>query len=280
MLIDCHNHTHNSPDGENESVLERCARAAELGIGVLAVTDHCEVNRFFSLAHYGVEPNGYDTYDFGRDFELSMQENTAAKAHTPAGVKLLCGIELGQATHELALAEHVYADVRLDFVIGSVHMTRDETGWFDLFYIDGDRDDAYYHAVIDAYLEEELRLAQWGRFSVLGHLTLPVRCINEMRHKNLSFRPHMAQVEEILRTAITKGVGIECNTNRGNTPLPDAEILKLYRSLGGEIITLGSDAHTAQHLGCAVQARQELLRSCGFRYFTTFDRMKPSFQAL
>ena len=112
MLIDCHNHTHNSPDGENESVLERCARAAELGIGVLAVTDHCEVNRFFSLAHYGVEPNGYDTYDFGRDFELSMQENTAAKAHTPAGVKLLCGIELGQATHELALAEHVYADVR------------------------------------------------------------------------------------------------------------------------------------------------------------------------
>ena len=91
MLIDCHNHTHNSPDGENESVLCRCARAAELGIGVLAVTDHCEVNRFFSLAHYGVEPNGYDTYDFGRDFELSMQENTAAKEHAPAGVKLLCG---------------------------------------------------------------------------------------------------------------------------------------------------------------------------------------------
>ena len=29
-----------------------------------------------------------------------------------------------------------------------------------------------------------------------------------------------------------------------------------------------------------VSERQELLRSCGFRYFTTFDRMKPSFQAL
>lgn len=78
----------------------------------------------------------------------------------------------------------------------------------------------------------------------------------------------------------SKGIGIECNTNRGNTPLPDADILKLYRSLGGEIITLGSDAHVTNHLGCAIPARQELLRDCGFRYFTTFDRMKPSFQAL
>ena len=89
-----------------------------------------------------------------------------------------------------------------------------------------------------------------------------------------------AQIEEILRTIIPKGIGIECNTNRGNTPLPDADILKLYRSLGGEIITLGSDAHVTNHLGCAIPARQELLRDCGFRYFTTFDRMKPSFQAL
>ena len=115
---------------------------------------------------------------------------------------------------------------------------------------------------------------------MLGHLTLPVRCINEMRHKDISFRPHMAQIEEILRTIIPRGLGIECNTNRGNTPLPDADILTLYRQLGGEIITLGSDAHTTAHLGCAIEARQALLRQCGFRYFTTFDRMKPSFQAL
>ena len=166
MLIDCHNHTHNSPDGENESVLERCARAAELGIGVLAVTDHCEVNRFFSLAHYGVEPNGYDTYDFGRDFELSMQENTAAKAHTPAGVKLLCGIELGQATHELALAEHVYADVRLDFVIGSMHQL---PGWDDFAFLDYSKVDAA--ALFHENLQEIARLASTDTYDVLGHIT-------------------------------------------------------------------------------------------------------------
>ena len=138
----------------------------------------------------------------------------------------------------------------------------------------------YADAVAQYGQRIQLKLARWGQFSVLGHLTLPVRCINEMRHKAISFQPHMAQIEEILRTIIPKGIGIECNTNRGNTPLPDADILKLYRSLGGEIVTLGSDAHVTNHLGCAIPARQELLRDCGFRYFTTFDRMKPSFQAL
>ena len=196
-------------------------------------------------------------------------------------ITLKLGMELGEAYLDFPIADHLVETAPgLDFVIGSVHMFRDEDGCTDLFYVDSDRDDAYYHHVIDAYLTEMLALAKWGRFSVLGHLTLPVRCINETRGKNISFRPHMAQVEEILRILIEKGVGIECNTNRGHTPLPDAEILTLYRRLGGEIITLGSDAHTADYLGCAIAERQELLRSCGFRYFTTFQKGKPDFRPL
>ena len=269
-LADYHVHSSCSPDG-HVTMADMAAEGIRRGLNEICFTDHVDT------IQWGTTHLRTDTFDWA----AVEKQYADAAARYGDRIRLKLGAELGEAYLGFDCAEKQMAGApELDFVIGSVHMTRDETGWFDLFYIDGDRDDAYYHAVIDAYLEEELRLAQWGRFSVLGHLTLPVRCINEMRHKNLSFRPHMAQVEEILRTAITKGVGIECNTNRGNTPLPDAEILKLYRSLGGEIITLGSDAHTAQHLGCAVQARQELLRSCGFRYFTTFDRMKPSFQAL
>ena len=242
-LADYHVHSSCSPDG-HVTMAELAREGIARGLDELCFTDHV------------------DTIEWG-------------------SIQLKLGAELGEAYLSFDCAARLMQDAPpLDFIIGSVHMTRDENGWFDLFYIDGDRDDAYYHAVIDAYLEEELKLARWGQFSVLGHLTLPVRCINEMRHKAISFQPHMAQIEEILRTIISKGIGIECNTNRGNTPLPDADILKLYRSLGGEIITLGSDAHVTNHLGCAIPARQELLRDCGFRYFTTFDRMKPSFQAL
>ena len=269
-LADYHVHSSCSPDG-HVTMADMAAEGIRRGLNEICFTDHVDT------IQWGTTHLRTDTFDWA----AVEKQYADAAARYGDRIRLKLGAELGEAYLGFDCAEKQMAGAPpLDFVIGSVHMTRDETGWFDLFYIDGDRDDAYYHAVIDAYLEEELKLAQWGRFSVLGHLTLPVRCINEMRHKNRSFRPHRAQVEEILRTAITNGVGIECNTHRGNTPLPDAEILKLYRSLGGEIITLGSDAHTAQHLGCAVQARQELLRSCGFRYFTTFDRMKPSFQAL
>ena len=268
-LADYHVHSSCSPDG-HLTMSQMAEEGIRRGLDEICFTDHV------------------DTFVWGTDQLRTSYDWAALQAQYDEAVKqygqriaLKLGAELGEAYLDFSCAEGLMKGApELDFIIGSVHMSRDDRGRFDLFFIDGDRDDAYYHAVIDAYLEEELKLARWGQFSVLGHLTLPVRCINEMRHKAISFRPHMAQIEEILRTIIPKGIGIECNTNRGNTPLPDADILKLYRSLGGEIITLGSDAHVMNHLGCAIPARQELLRDCGFRYFTTFDRMKPSFQAL
>src|SRR5699024_10771343 len=83
------------------------------------------------------------------------------------------------------------------------------------------------------------KLAEWGRFQVLGHLTLPLRYLNENRGMHVSFDGFEEEIAEIFRIIIPKGIGIELNTNRGNTPLPDEKWLRLYRSLGGEIVTLG-----------------------------------------
>ena len=168
---------------------------------------------------------------------------------------------------------------KLDFVIGSVHMAGEKFKHFDLYYIEKNSE-TYYHRVIDSYLEDVLRLARWGRFSVLGHLTLPLRYMNENLGEQMTFDGHYDQCREIFRALIESGCGIECNTNRGNEPLPGPDILRLYRSLGGEIITLGSDAHRPEDVGCFIRQRQELLRTCGFRYFTTFERGRPLFQAL
>ena len=140
--------------------------------------------------------------------------------------------------------------------------------------------ETYYHRVIDSYLEDVLRLARWGRFSVLGHLTLPLRYMNENLGEQMTFDGHYDQCREIFRALIESGCGIECNTNRGNVPLPDAPLLKLYREAGGEIITIGSDAHSAEYVGCRVRETQALLRTCGFRYFCTFEGGKPTFRKL
>lgn len=269
-LADYHVHSSCSPDG-HVTMADMARTGIGRGLSEICFTDHVEP------IVWGTGTPRTGEYDWAA---LRAQYDEAVRLYGDR-ITLRLGMELGEAYLDFPIADHL-ADTApgLDFVIGSVHMFRDEDGCTDLFYVDSDRDDAYYHHVIDAYLTEMLSLAKWGRFSVLGHLTLPVRCINEIRGKDIPFRPHMAQVGEILRILIEKGVGIECNTNRGHTPLPDAEILTLYRRLGGEIITLGSDAHTADYLGCAIAERQELLRSCGFRYFTTFQKGKPDFRPL
>ena len=131
------------------------------------------------------------------------------------------------------------------------------------------------------YLELVRQLANWdGTYSVLGHLTLPLRYLNENRGFHLTFDGFEAEIEEILRILIQKGRGIELNTNRGHTPLPDEKWLRMYRRLGGEIITLGTDAHDPRYVGCAIRERQELLRQCGFRRFCTFRRMEPVWHEL
>lgn len=89
---------------------------------------------------------------------------------------------------------------------------------------------------------------------------------------------------EILTTVIADGKGIEVNTSCFRYGLPDltpsAQILKLYRDLGGEIITLGSDSHKKEHLGQHIRKAAGMLKELGFTSFCTFDKMKPIFHAL
>ena len=79
---------------------------------------------------------------------------------------------------------------------------------------------------------------------------------------------------------IRQGRGIEVNTNRGHQPLPGEKWLRMYRDLGGEIVTLGSDAHATRQVGCAIREGQALLRRCGFSRFCTFQRMEPVWHTL
>ena len=91
-------------------------------------------------------------------------------------------------------------------------------------------------------------------------------------------------IEEILKIVIADGKGIELNTSFHryglSDSMPSREILKLYRELGGEIITIGSDSHKPEHLGAYIDEGQEILKSLGYRAFCTFENMKPVFHDL
>ncbi|NLP26991.1 MAG: histidinol-phosphatase HisJ family protein [Clostridiales bacterium] len=274
-MIDCHTHTSNSPDAKN-TVPELCEQAIALGLDALAITEHCEVNRYYGIEHYDATPNGYDTYHFDLDFEKSMKDNTLAKQKYHDKLNLISGIELGQATHDFELAEKIITDERLDFVIGSMHQL---PNYDDFAFIDYNEVDIP-SLLLENYLEV-LKLCKWGKFDVLGHLTYTLRYIVGNYGIDVDMKPYEEIIAECFKVLINKGKGIEINTSGlrqtyGRT-FPDFNYIKLYKDLGGEILTIGSDSHSTYDLARGIPEGIELARLAGFVSTCYFKKRKPYF---
>ncbi len=271
-ITDYHCHSAVSPDGH--STMAEMARAAiELGVDELCFTDHVEPVPWLRWNDGPLPLHSYDWSVMAQDFGAAQQLYGDQ-------IKLRMGAELGEVVLAPDVEDSYLDDAPpLDFTIGSVHVFWRDGIIDDLCWIES-RDEAVWYQAVESYLTELEKLVSWGRFSVIGHLTLPLRYAREKCGLTLDITRHDERIRELLRRAIESGIGIELNTNRGNEPLPNAHWLKMYRELGGEIVTMGSDAHTLNYISCAMEARQELLSSCGFKYFTTFAEKKPIFHKL
>ena len=272
-ITDYHLHSTISPDGNN-SMTEMAEAAVRLGVDELCFTDHVEPLHWLRWNDPPREKGSYDWPAMVRQFE-------DAKAALGDRIRLRMGAELGECVAAFDVADSFLDTApQLDFTIGSVHVYRLESGvWDDFCWVESD-DPARWDWIAGRYLDELEKMVSWGRFTVLGHLTLPERYAWERHRVALNFDRYEERLRSILKAAVDRGLGIELNSNRGNAPLPGEKWLKIYRELGGEIITLGSDAHRPEDVGCFIRQRQELLRTCGFRHFTTFERGRPQFQAL
>ena len=118
---------------------------------------------------------------------------------------------------------------------------------------------------------------RYHNYSVLGHLDLISRYDKAGYFPFEKIRPI---VTEILRTVIDDGKGIEINTSSHRYGLsdltPSRDILRLYRDLGGEVITIGSDSHKKEHLGAFVRETMDEMKALGFNALYTFDEMVPA----
>ena len=267
-LADYHTHSRISSDGRIP-MAEMAEAAITAGLQEICFTDHV------APVYWGnLRPR--DTFEWD---ELQA-EFALAQSVVGDRITMRLGVEFGDMCVNYPRAERYLADMpEMDMVIGSLHATSESFGRIDLYDIDQVAD--HFDEVVEDYLAEQLEHLEWGNFDVLSHLTLPLRWAKERcGMTDVSFDSHMAGVEKVLRKVIDKGVALECNTNRGNMPLPHGEILSLYRSMGGELITLGSDAHRTEHIGLGIRQGQELLKNCGFRYFCTYEKRKPVFHQL
>lgn len=265
---DYHMHSRISPDARF-SMLELARAAGEAGMDEICFTDHLEPVAW----HSGTPRASYDWAALTAEFEAV----SAAEESLP-GMRL--GLELGDGAVNAAATQRIMADAPpLDFIIGSVHMLGEKYAFNDLATLQEPDEQACYDE-IENDLELTLATAKWGGFNVLGHLTLPLRYMNERRGFRVSMDGYGAEIEEIFRALIENGCGIEVNTNRGYSPLPGEKWLKLYRRMGGELVTLGSDAHRPADVGKGIREGQALLKACGFTRFCTFTAQKPQWHPL
>lgn len=256
---DYHCHSILSMDGRVPLAVmaEHMARA---GIQEMCLTDHCDV-----LDEQGRTITGYD-------WPAAVEQLDWTRPQFEGTLRIKLGLEYGMGHLDPALSEAILSHPRLDFVIGSIHNLSPEQGGTDLFFADLSTP-AACAKVMDDYFTSMEGLAATPYFDVLGHIIYPLRYMRGMA----SIDPYLDRVSEILRTVITAGRGIELNTYRGRTVAQWEPVLRRYKELGGEVITVGSDAHDPDCAGQGICAAYELLRSLGFRAVCTYEKRKPSF---
>lgn len=262
-ILDLHTHTDNSFDG-NHSTMYMCERAELAGLRGIAFTDHVEIDI-------------YRQHAFDRRAKQSYFEINKAKAAFYGRLAIFAGVELGEATYDIPTAEALLNTLRYDFVIGSIHNLRGEE---DFCFLDVENcTDEEIREILLEYFEEERQLAKWGKVDTIGHLTYPLRYIVGEHGRAVDLRDYSAEIEAVLREIIHSGIALEINTSGlfqqlGST-MPGEDIVSTYRHLGGELITIGSDAHYGEHLGRGIQEGMALAERCGFHKLTFFQDREP-----
>ncbi len=264
MLSDCHMHTEFSLDSEaNPDAMAESAIAK--GLDAVCITDHEDKDYISEGNQWTFDVDGY----FARMGELKEKYRDR--------ISVRVGVEIGLQPH---LGEYYHSYVRqkpFDFVIGSVHLIKSKDPYYREFFEGRSDGEAYEETFVETY--EDIKNIE--DFDVLGHLDYVTR-YGIHQEKEYSYARFSDIIDVILRYLIEHGKGLELNTAGLKYGLPYAhprmEVLRRYRELGGEILTIGSDAHKPEHVAYDFWKVPEILESCGFHYYTEFVRRKPVFQ--
>lgn len=260
-LADYHTHSRVSPDSR-ATMVSQVEAAIAAGLDEICFTDHIEPH------YWDLTPRRAD------DWADLTQEFSTVASQFGDKITVRLGMELGEAPMDLPKVEAMLKTAPpLDFIIGSIHRLSSAYDYVDLHDYKP-QTVAEAEAAITDYLNVVQAQCDWGKFHVLGHLTLPLRYFAMTMGMDVTFDHHRDQVVAIYKTLIDKGLGIELNTTRGDMNCPHTPWLQLYRDLGGQRITLGSDAHQTKDMGAGIAEGQALLKACGFAYFSTFDKGK------
>ena len=261
-MFDFHMHSRVSFDGHNTGAeMAQAAKAA--GLKEICFTDHLDYDPFEKMGIMAFDAESYNAeYD---NLEVP-------------GLIIRRGMEFGMTVDNRAQFKQDLQRRHFDFVLGSVHFVDGLDVYFEEYWSGKSIFQAerrFLEATLDCVnLHED--------YDVLAHLTYIAKTRCHPAPRPVSFDDHRELIDEILRVVVKKGKGLEINTSgvdRAGDFLPGAEYMRRFRELGGEIVTIGSDAHTCDRVGQYSGTACEILKDI-FGYVCTFENRQPVFHKL
>ncbi|MBQ9158595.1 MAG: histidinol-phosphatase HisJ family protein [Erysipelotrichaceae bacterium] len=287
MLADFHVHSEFSDDS-HELMENQIEKAISLGLKEICFTDHVDYGIKKDWSEGNIEYRGGDGVGTpvdsmepmaNVDYPAYFKKLKEMKKKYAGQIEVKQGLEFGIQTHTVEKYEKLYDTYKeeLDFVLFSMHQVHDLEFWTQDFQRGKSQEEynrEYYQEILDT-------MKLFKNYSILSHLDLIVRYDENGR---FPFEKTKDIVTEILKLAIKDGKGIEINTSSWHYGLddtmPSRDLLRLYKELGGTIITIGSDAHTTKYIGDHFDDAVKVLKEVGFTHFATFSKMKPTFHEL
>lgn len=268
IITDMHVHSHFSSDSKElpEAIIET---AIAKGFHYVYFTDHHDMDFPVNIN----EPE----MNFQLDFDSYINKLYELREHYKGKIDVLFGVEQGICPQTAPRITELSNKYPFDFIIGSSHLTSLENG--DPYHPEYYSGKTNIEAYREYFMSEAENVKLTDGFDVYGHLDYAVRYCPDKTFV-YHFNDYRDIFEVLLKRLIENGKGIEINTagiTKIGYPHPHIETLKLYKALGGEIITIGSDAHKKEDIGYGFDVAEDLLKNVGFQYYTIFKERKPEF---
>lgn len=264
-------HTAFSTDSE-ASVRSMLDAAVERGLESVCITDHMDLDFPPQEGEESLGEEPLFQFDVDEYFEVlaPLREEYRDRLDVRIGIEIGLQPHLGERYRKLIQASP------FDYVIGSVHLIRGMDPYYGKLFEGRSDEEAYKEAFV-----ETLRCLEGVQdFDALGHLDYVVR-YGKHQAEEYSYRKFADEIDEVLRKLISMGKGLEMNTGGLKYGLgfcnPHPDVVKRYRELGGEIVTIGADAHRPEHVAYEFKLAAEILKMCGFRYYAEYKERRAEF---
>jgi histidinol-phosphatase (PHP family) len=237
---------------------DMCQAALDRGIPEIAFTEHFDhFNEKKERTHYHAAPFFEDIAQCRADFY-------------PQGLIIRSGVEVGEP--------HLYADdvqpvldaYPYDLVLGSLHWVNGESVFQPRFY-----EGLSAHEAIKPYFEELMVMIEHGGFDILSHMDVFKRRAH-LVYGNFAIEDWEDDVRQVWAACLEHNIGIEINTGglrwKINEAHPNLTALRWYREIGGELLTIGSDAHRPDDLGFGLDHALQIARAAGFSALAQYEQ--------